>query len=62
MSEFRQDEVQRHWAKVNDDGIITNVIHCLDPELAKELGYELEITGTELGIGKPIPPDQLIAR
>ena len=52
MDALYQDLVQRHWAKVDDNGIITNVIVCHDPEVAKELGYTLEITGTHLGIVK----------
>ena len=52
MIDLVQDPIQRHWAKV-ENGVIVNIIHCHDPALAAELGYTVEVTGTESVIGKP---------
>lgn len=45
------DTGERHWAKVDANGEVENVIVAADASTALALGYPLEVTGTEVGIG-----------
>lgn len=45
------DTGERHWATIDENGEIRNIIVCDSAQTALELGYPIEVTGLEVGIG-----------
>lgn len=51
ISDNPVDTGERHWAQLDENGEVLNIIVCDSGEMAAELGHPVEVTGTEVGIG-----------